>query len=779
MKQCFSFFLLLLIHLLLLADSAKGQNTIAVDSLSIYLTSIKSSADTNNIYQVFRWFYISNEDVLLNDFVMNKINELKKKVDDKDYYDFVETYFSRLISINTRPSNEKAIAVGQQWIAQNENSKSKYGYYTWVTMLRNLRIPFRNSGKLNEAVEYYNLAEKRYLAAHDSNAVSIAYNVLSGTYYRMGLIDKAKYYQLKSISYLNDGQNDYSIHQSAVLVGKPGKLNRYAVLGSYYIDEKKPTIAEGYLKEAIQLYHQLDSPMLITDATFIFLQMARCKTLEKSSSSSSYYDTTVKYMGLYKSGPVEYAHFYQEKAADFISKNLLDSALNNINKAIQLKDSFRLGIISYFGELLTGFYKGSILIKKGNPKLAITLLQNEIKELRTMNSSKPLIEELPLLAEAYSANGNTQLAFNTLREAFLLKIKLVDEQNNARSQNFETEKKMQEKENRIVVLDALNQSSQKTKYYLFGIVGLLALFVIGLAVFYSNKRKSNRELALKNERLAYTIQQLKATQTQLIQSEKMASLGELTAGIAHEIQNPLNFVNNFSEVNKELLLEMNEELDKGNISEVKTIAKDVINNEEKIIYHGKRADAIVKGMLQHSRTSSGKKEPTDINALCDEYLRLSYHGLRAKDKSFNATMKTDFDESIGNINIIPQDIGRVILNLLTNAFYAVDEKKKSGTENYDPTVSISTKKFGNNVEIRVSDNGNGIPQKVLEKIFQPFFTTKPTGQGTGLGLSISYDIVTKGHGGQLEVKSKVDDGNPDSSRKGECETTFIIQLPII
>ena len=247
----------------------------------------------------------------------------------------------------------------------------------------------------------------------------------------------------------------------------------------------------------------------------------------------------------------------------------------------------------------------------------------------------------------------------------------------------------------------------------------------------------------------------------------MASLCELTAGIAHEIQNPLNFVNNFSEVSKELLDEMNIELDKGDINEAKAIAADVKQNLEKINHHGKRADAIVKGMLQHSQSSTGKKEPTDINALCDEYLRLSYHGLRAKDKSFNATLKTDFDNSIGKINIIPQDIGRVILNLLTNAFYAVDEKKKSGVENYEPTVSISTKKIGNKVEIRVADNGNGIPQNIVDKIFQPFFTTKPTGQGTGLGLSLSYDIVTKGHNGELKIETK----------EGEF-TQFIITLPV-
>jgi signal transduction histidine kinase len=263
----------------------------------------------------------------------------------------------------------------------------------------------------------------------------------------------------------------------------------------------------------------------------------------------------------------------------------------------------------------------------------------------------------------------------------------------------------------------------------------------------------------------------------------MASLGELTAGIAHEIQNPLNFVNNFSEVNKELLEEMNEEIEKGNMDEVKLLAKDVIDNEQKINFHGKRADAIVKGMLQHSRSSIGIKEPTDINALADEYLRLAYHGLRAKDKSFNATMKTDFDESIGKINVIPQDIGRVILNLITNAFYAVDEKKKAPLPpkgdfqkpqpEYQPTVTVGTSFIPPSAEkrgavmISVSDNGNGIPKTALDKIFQPFFTTKPSGQGTGLGLSMSYEIITKAHGGELKVDSQPGEG-----------ATFTVILPI-
>ena len=285
------------------------------------------------------------------------------------------------------------------------------------------------------------------------------------------------------------------------------------------------------------------------------------------------------------------------------------------------------------------------------------------------------------------------------------------------------------------------------------------------------KRKAIEET---NTALNKLLDDLKATQAQLIQSEKMASLGELTAGIAHEIQNPLNFVNNFSEVNKEMLEELIAERIKPNSERNDDLQNDLINdviaNSEKINHHGKRAGDIVKGMLQHSRSSSGVKEPTDINALCDEYLRLSYHGLKAKDKSFNATMITDYDQSIGKINIIPQDIGRVILNLITNAFYAAPLPPARGfldsDYKHDPTVWVSTKKVGDKVLISVRDNGPGIPQKILDKIFQPFFTTKPTGQGTGLGLSLSYDIV-KAHGGELKVETKEGEGRE-----------FVILLPV-
>ncbi len=295
--------------------------------------------------------------------------------------------------------------------------------------------------------------------------------------------------------------------------------------------------------------------------------------------------------------------------------------------------------------------------------------------------------------------------------------------------------------------------------------------------------KQKQLIEIKNRVLSDTMENLKEAQTQLIQSEKMASLGELTAGIAHEIQNPLNFVNNFSDINAELIGEMKEAIAKGDLEEAKTLADDIIANEQKINYHGKRADGIVKGMLQHSRSNTGIKELVNINTLADEYLRLAYHGLRAKDKSFNATMKTEYDKTIENINIVPQDIGRAILNLFTNAFYAITEKKKApslpegGITNsknlYEPTLTLKTLKIppkgggGAKVEIRVKDNGNGIPQKIIDKIFQPFFTTKPTGSGTGLGLSLSYDII-KAHGGEIKVETKEGEG-----------TEFIILLPVV
>ncbi|HTE11405.1 MAG TPA: ATP-binding protein, partial [Chitinophagaceae bacterium] len=301
----------------------------------------------------------------------------------------------------------------------------------------------------------------------------------------------------------------------------------------------------------------------------------------------------------------------------------------------------------------------------------------------------------------------------------------------------------------------------QNKVRIFALVAGLGIFLLIAVILYRNNRQKHRA----NMILEQTLANLRSTQSQLIQAEKMASLGELTAGIAHEIQNPLNFVNNFSEVNTELADEATAAMDKGHTEEVKAILNDIKGNAIKINHHGKRADAIVKSMLQHSQSGTTVKEPTDINKLAGEYLKLACHGMRAKDNTlsagqagFNATLQTNFDKSIGSIALIPQDIGRVLLNIYNNAFYAVAEKKKQSPGNYEPTVTVGTKKTNDKIEITIADNGNGIPPKIIDKIFQPFFTTKPTGQGTGLGLSLAYDIV-KAHGGELKANTKEKEGS--------------------
>jgi len=400
---------------------------------------------------------------------------------------------------------------------------------------------------------------------------------------------------------------------------------------------------------------------------------------------------------------------------------------------------------------------------------SLDYFQNDKKLVSSWGESSDiyLAQISPLLADLYKAQGKTDSAYKYLRLSVTLKDSIY---NTDKIRQFQT--LTFNEASRREQLDQQNREAQvqfETKIKIYSLItGLIAIMILALIFYRNNKQKQKANVLLQSQKqeIETTLVELKNTQKQLIQAEKMASLGELTAGIAHEIQNPLNFVNNFSEVNKELLTELNQEMANGNYEDARAIAKDVTENEEKINHHGRRADAIVKGMLQHSRSSTGQKEMTDINALADEYLRLAYHGVRAKEKEFNATILTDLDKSIEPINIIPQEMGRVLLNLYNNACYAVNERKKTDGPGYSPTVSLRTKKSENKVLIFISDNGRGISQNILDKIFQPFFTTKPTGQGTGLGLNLSYDII-KAHGGEIKVDTKESEG-----------TTFVIQLPI-
>jgi signal transduction histidine kinase len=438
----------------------------------------------------------------------------------------------------------------------------------------------------------------------------------------------------------------------------------------------------------------------------------------------------------------------------YFNKNMIDSAKFYYWQALWTSKKQKSILYENDANLYLALLYKSLHQTDSAKNYAIVTFQQAVHNKLTRNIS----QAAELVSDEWKTIGNTDSAF------FYLKLSKAvgDSMQKDRNEKLTIFQNINLDENLRQAKQAQEIEITKNRIRTFSLVCGLGLLSVLAFVLYRNSRQKQKA----NNVLEKTLADLKSTQSLLIQSEKMASLGELTAGIAHEIQNPLNFVNNFSEVSNELIDEMNSEIEKGDFNEAKLISIDIKQNLEKINYHGKRADAIVKGMLQHSRRSNGVKEPTDINALADEYFRLAYHGLRAKDKSFNATMKTDFDQSIGKMNIVPQDIGRVILNLITNAFYVVNEKNMLGIENYEPSVSVSTKKSGDKILISVKDNGNGIPQKVVDKVFQPFFTTKPTGQGTGLGLSLSYDII-KAQNGEIKVETKEGKG-----------AEFIIELPI-
>jgi two-component system NtrC family sensor kinase len=487
-----------------------------------------------------------------------------------------------------------------------------------------------------------------------------------------------------------------------------------------------------------------------------------------------------------------------EQSGNVPLQSIISLTLNRVYLQLGKNDSAMISIqMAYEQAVQSGYkrYLGSVLLNMGRTYVALgdTVMANEYFRKALVASAEQgyfrgVVASNLLLADFCFASGKNDSAFQFIEDALsvaqnldfpdlllrsytrlnryyriignndsivkyqALVIKINEDLFNTKQaqefQNIDFDVQQQQQE---LISAEKEYRNRLQKYLLLGGLGVFS--IVAFILFHNNRQKQKANKVLES-----TLTSLRSTQSLLIQSEKMASLGELTAGIAHEIQNPLNFVNNFSEVSSELISELHEELTKGDIDQAKAIATNVNQNLERINHHGKRADAIVKGMLQHSRTSTGQKEPTDISALCDKYLRLAYHGFRAKDQSFNVTTKTDFDESIGNISVVRQDIGRVVINLITNAFYTVSEKKRQSAAEYEPIVSLSTKRQVDKVLISVKDNGNGIPKQLLDKIFQPFFTTKPTGQGTGLGLSLSYDIV-KAHGGEIKVETKEKDGS--------------------
>ncbi len=445
----------------------------------------------------------------------------------------------------------------------------------------------------------------------------------------------------------------------------------------------------------------------------------------------------------------------------YFSLNKPEQAVGFFRKVINNGDYLNLAVAQYWmGELYYSLGKTDSSMYYA--RLSFINAEQSLQKIGVMDAA----ERLSILFSKQNMNDS---AYHYQSIVLMLRDSLYSSQNFKKLQLAAVTEQQIHYEN----LQKKEQAEQEkkelaNKFKVYGLIAVLVLLTLIVFVQLRNnrtKQKANAllqaqkdEAGLQREKAEVALRELEATQSQLIQSEKMASLGELTAGIAHEIQNPLNFVNNFSDVNKELAEELEQEAEKGNLKEVQLLARDIKDNEIKINHHGKRADAIVKNMLQHSRAAAGVKEPTNINALADEYLRLAYHGLRAKDKLFNTDLQINLDNSLGLVSIIPQDIGRVFLNLFNNAFYAVHKKSTTGSEYYKPVVSLRTERKGSEVVITVTDNGDGIPEEIKDKIFQPFFTTKPTGEGTGLGLSLSYDII-KAHGGKLMVKSEVGKGS--------------------
>ena len=535
----------------------------------------------------------------------------------------------------------------------------------------------------------------------------------------------------------------------------------YGELAVCYRDARDfgPSLRYGKMEMNIRdsLFNKNNSGLIGTYVTLasIYIEANHIDSASRVDSASFYikkeYDT--------EKANSEYMSAYTYNVFGDIEKRK-----KNYRKALALYDSVLYGVNTFKNDLdvlFTYYLKAQLYQQMGNMDSSIRYAKAILSRPEYSHNYRQILEALIVLEKDYRQMKDSDSTLKYLELRVALNDSLFNQEKIRAIQNHTFNEEMHQQE----IESARKQYQSQVRLY--AVFALAAVFLlIGIIQYRNNKLKqrANAVLLQEKQKVESTLKELKATQSQLIQSEKMASLGELTAGIAHEIQNPLNFVNNFSEVNEELLTEMKEEIDSGNLDQAKSIADAVIQNQQKINMHGRRADSIVKGMLQHSRTNAGQKEPVDLNTLTEEYLNLSYHGFRAKVKDFNVDISKDFDMSLEKVNIIPQDIGRVLLNLFNNAFYAMAEKKKE-LKGYNPSLQVSTRKTDLFTELSVKDNGNGIPQKILDKIFQPFFTTKPSGQGTGLGLSLSYDII-KAHGGEFNVINKEGEG-----------AEFVIRIP--
>jgi len=594
---------------------------------------------------------------------------------------------------------------------------------------------------------------KSALQLNDNKKIAASYNELGDYYaYNKGDNTTALDYFFKAIPYAEKVPNGRELASIYTDIGVA-----YAVLGNYAEAYRFTQKAEASLPTPSNPdYWYLKLQIQINFGAYYALNKDPAKLIVHIRIAEQI-NARLKYPTWDLLINILYGAYYAQSGKT-------DSATQAFSRAVALDKNNRF----VFAHYNLDFYYIPFLI--GNKEFTEAYRQaNKMMQMAVADDDNDIkLKSADYLREIYEKEGKSDSAYYFAKEALALKDTVLQQTilNKERALNFNEQVRKDE--------EAAQRKQEIQTVVVFSIIAVIAIIALLLYRNSLQRKKANyllseqkEEIAAQRDNLSHALDELKTTQTQLIQREKMASLGELTAGIAHEIQNPLNFVNNFSEVNREMVDELEEELKKGNIEEALAIVADIKGNEEKINHHGKRADFIVKGMLLHSRNTTGEKQLTNINILADEFLKLSYHGLRAKDKTFNAELITNFDEQLPKVNIAAQDIGRVLLNLFNNAFYAVNQKQKTAGASYKPEVTISTSAEKNNLVIKVKDNGNGIPDAIKEKIMQPFFTTKPTGEGTGLGLSLSYDIVVKGHGGSIQVNSVEDEGSE-----------FIIQLPL-
>ncbi len=751
--------LLMLMLFLSLVQEIKAQQT-KVDSIIVLLKKSNTKVLDTITFNKARQLLVTT--VLTDDQIsqIEKVAAQFKKGSDEDLCYVTKIYIIRSL---TNYDKIRAIKYGKLCLNSLEKSTVSNSNLIRNSILCELRFPYRNSTQIVEGFQYFTEKVKEYKKEKDSLSLANCYYVLGGFYRTIGLYESAMYNMKKSLSYLDTKDlKNYDYFDVTLIIGKDGWLNNSAILSDYYrlmVDYEK-SIENGkiVLNEAINYYKVIgQNEPTKQNLLFSARHIAHAKILSNQLDSVDYYLKIAEKAVLNDD--------YASKAFLLQYRTLYNTKLGNtkvadslIQKCWQLVNQHQINVNEAPGIIEPDYYLALLRTKQNRYDEAIILLLNDIERVKIVRSS--VLRDYKLLAELYEKTGDNAKAKDAYKSFLTLQESMLADQKKFQTISFETEQQMNESELAISKLENDNKISSLSRNFSIGIAVLLLLIVAGVYNRFHSKKKANQVLEK-------TLSDLKSTQSQLIQSEKMASLGELTAGIAHEIQNPLNFVTNFSEVSMELIDEMHEEMAKGETKEANAIAADIKQNLEKINYHGKRADGIVKGMLQHSRSGSAVKEPTDINKLADEYLRLAYHGLRAKDKSFNADLITDFDPSLPKANVLSQDIGRVLLNLFTNAFYATHQMQKQLGEGYKPVVTVTTSQKNNYLEIIVKDNGIGIPDSIKDKILQPFFTTKPTGEGTGLGLSLSYDIVVKGHNGKILIDSK------------EKEyTIFTIQIPI-